>query len=287
VRSAAYGGLCAVLATVLAAAVVVLVSLGWHGAAAARVLEQLDGGVSGTLLLSLVSLLLVPNAAGLTSAWLLGPGFALGSGTVVAPSAVALGPVPAVPLLAALPADGTPSPWLGAVLVVPLVAGGLGAWRAGRRLPTASWVQGALRGLATGVVAAIGLVLVVALSGGAVGPGRMADVGAPLGEVLVLALAAFTAGGAVGGPLATWWSRRHGVEDAEALERPPLRPALAEVRGSVRTSAVRWLWSSRSWSRPWDDQYTLGEDLGDHLDEDPAEEATVVVHLPADESSRR
>ena len=67
------------------------------------------------------------------------------------------------------------------------------------------------------------------------------------------------------------------------MERPPLRPALAEVRGSVRSAAVTSLWSARPWSRPWREQYTLGEGLpedGDagrvaHL----ADEATVTVHL--------
>ncbi|MCP6014319.1 DUF6350 family protein, partial [Klebsiella pneumoniae] len=83
----------------------------------------------------------------------------MGTGTVVAPGVVVLGPVPAVPLLAALPPSGSPSSWLGTVLVLPLLVGGWGAWRAGRRLPTTSWVDGALRGLATGAVAATGLTL--------------------------------------------------------------------------------------------------------------------------------
>jgi hypothetical protein len=119
----------------------------------------------------------------------------------------------------------------------------------------------------------------------------MTQLGAPLGEVFLLGLAAFAAGGAVGGPAATWWARRHEVEDAAPLDRPPLRPALAEVRGSVRSSAVEWVWSSRPWSRPWRDQYTLGEQLPEdgpsarvvHL----ADEATVAVHLASEEDQRR
>ena len=298
-RSAAYAGACTVLATCAGAATVVLASLAWHGAAAARVAERLDGGFSGIVFTVLVSVLLLPNAVALTCSWLLGPGFAVGAGTVVSPSAVVLGPVPAVPLLAALPGSGTPSPWFAAVLLVPLLAGGWGAWRAGRRLPTGSWVQGALRGLAGGALAALLLTILTALAGGAVGPGRMAQVGAPLGEVLPLALAAFAAGGAVGGPAATWWARRHEVEDAEHLGRPPLRPALAEVRGSVRRSSVEWLWSSRPWSRPWREQYTLGErfpeddhddDDDDDDDDDPddgTDEATVTVHVPPAQQERR
>ena len=124
------------------------------------------------------------------------------------------------------------------------------------------------------------------------GPGRMAQVGAPLGEVFPLALAAFVAGGAVGGPVATWWSRRHDVEEAEAGDRPPLRPALLEVGGSVRTSSVAWLWSSRPWSKPWREQYTLGEQLPAEDDAAVpvvhlAEEVTVTVPVQGDPDRRR
>src|SRR5215213_10317914 len=120
VRSAAYGGLVTVLATCAFAAVAVLSSLAWHAGTVVRVVEQLDGGVSGAVFSALVSVLLLPNAVALACAWLLGPGFAVGAGTVISPSAVALGPVPAVPLLAALPESGTPSAWFGTVLVLPL-----------------------------------------------------------------------------------------------------------------------------------------------------------------------
>ena len=119
----------------------------------------------------------------------------------------------------------------------PSAAGSPGAPSAGQAWAAvvAQWIAGAIGGaalwvgfrflwrdlpvvaLAAALLVTVGLVLVVALSGGAVGPGRMAHVGAPLGEVLLLGLAAFTAGGAVGGPLATWWSRRHDVAEAEAL----------------------------------------------------------------------
>ena len=41
-----------------------------------------------------------------------------------------------------------------------------------------------------------------------------------------------------------------------------------------------WLWSSRPWSRPWQEQYTLGEELPLEDDGAPAR----VVHL-ADEAT--
>jgi hypothetical protein len=47
------------------------------------------------------------------------------------------------------------------------------------------------------------------IAGGAVGPGRMAEVGPAAGQVLVHAVVAFGGGGLVGGLLATWRQRRH------------------------------------------------------------------------------
>jgi hypothetical protein len=48
----------------------------------------------------------------------------------------------------------------------------------------------------------------VGLAGGAVGPGRMAHVGASLSQTFVAATVAMGIGGLVGGLLATWWARR-------------------------------------------------------------------------------
>jgi hypothetical protein len=48
----------------------------------------------------------------------------------------------------------------------------------------------------------------VALAGGAVGPGRMADVGAVPLDVLAAAVVALGGGGLVGGVLGTWRTRR-------------------------------------------------------------------------------
>ena len=118
----------------------------------------------------LLVLLIAPNLAAWGSSYLLGPGFALGSGTVVAPSGVALGPVPAVPVLAAVPdVRGSPT-WLLSVLAVPVLCGLLVGWTRRPALPL-DLVRGrgaaarprrrCSRAVATGVLAW--------LSGGAVG----------------------------------------------------------------------------------------------------------------------
>ena len=77
-----------------------------------------------------------PNAIVWAISFTLGPGFAFGAGTMVAPTGAALGQLPAFPLLAALPQGGalhTPRPpWLTvAVLALPYLAGGVGGAAAG------------------------------------------------------------------------------------------------------------------------------------------------------------
>lgn len=175
---------------------------------AATVMSRLHLSVGDGLMYLLVNAAVTPNAVLFGAAWLLGPGFAVGAGTIVSPTAVVLGPVPALPLLAALPGDGTPPAWLVGVLAVPAVAAAVGAGLAQRRRPTLAWDAGLLRGFICGVGAAAVVSALVALSGGPLGTGRMAQIGAPLGEVALSAVAAMGVGGLVGGAVATWWQRR-------------------------------------------------------------------------------
>lgn len=198
-----------ILSGYLAAALLVFaVALLADAATAANVLAQLKIDTGDQVTYALASLLLVPNAVLFTGSYLLGPGFTIGTGTLVTSSGAALGALPLFPLLAALP-DAGPAPawaaWLPGLLV--LVAG-VGAARAQRRHPTTGWLDGALRGCAGGLLAALLVAAVTALAGGAAGPGRMQEVGAPAGSVLVHALPELGLGGLAGGLLMTAWQRR-------------------------------------------------------------------------------
>lgn len=202
------GALAAILLLVAAAALLVTVSLVMHLGTAANVLARLHTDVAGGLLYTLLVAAAAPNAVLLGSAYLLGPGFAVGAGTLVAPSAVVLGPVPAFPLLAALPATGPAPAWAGALVAAPVLSAVIGAVLMVRRHPAYGYDTGAARGLGAGVLAGALLTAAIGLAGGAVGPGRMAHVGAELFETFVAATVAMGIGGLVGGLLATWWARR-------------------------------------------------------------------------------
>jgi hypothetical protein len=149
-----------------------------------------------------------PNGTLFSGSYLLGPGFAVGSHTLVTPTAVVLGPLPMFPLLAALPDDGTTPGWTVALLSLPPLVAALAVFRTLRRYPTTRWDDAALRGVGAGLGCAVAFAVLAALSGGVVGPGRMADVGPLVLQVLLHGIATFGIGGLLGGLLATWLQRR-------------------------------------------------------------------------------
>lgn len=208
VRSIAHGAAASFLLLVVAASLLVAVALltGLNDAARMMAALELSGG--DYVMYALATVALAPNAVLLGAAYLLGPGFAVGTGTVVSPALVDLGPVPAFPLLAALPDDGPAPVWALAVLAVPVAVAMAGAVLAQRSYRVPAYDSAALRGFGTGLGAAVLTTVAVLAAGGPMGTGRMADIGAPAGEVLVAALLAMGLGGLVAGTVTAWFQRR-------------------------------------------------------------------------------
>ncbi|MFJ7912896.1 DUF6350 family protein [Kitasatospora sp. NPDC096204] len=176
-----------------------LVAAGGLLVVSSAVLDAVAGGGRGMALLGsgpaalvglvLLALVLLPNAVLWGTAYALGPGFAVGTGTVVSPAGTALGPVPEFPLFALLPADG-PGGWRLAVSALPLLAGVvpavlLGRAAAGRRLPGRAgerpepWPPAAtaVAALAAALSVGAGAAVLGWLSGGALAGERLAWVG--------------------------------------------------------------------------------------------------------------
>jgi hypothetical protein len=191
-----------VSAAVLAAALVV----DWDGAV--NVMSQLHTSPGAATLLVGLCVLVTPNATLFSGSYLLGPGFAVGTHTLVTPTAVVLGPLPMFPLLAALPDAGPTPGWTAALLLLPPLVAATAVYRTLRRYPTSRWDEAALRGAGAGLLCAIGFAFLAALSGGAVGPGRMAEVGPGVIQVLLHGVATFGLGGLVGSLAATARHRR-------------------------------------------------------------------------------
>ncbi len=193
-------------------ALMVAVSLMWHGGAAQGAFLRLTEGWSGRVAVLLLCLALVPNAAVWAAVYALGPGFVLGAGQAVGPFASAPAPLlPPFPLLAAVPEAGGGGPVQWAAGVVPGVAGVAVGWFVGRAAVgdaegdaggggDAAW--SGRRTVVAGVVAAglcAGFVAVLAgFAGGPLGSGALARFGPVWWEA---GGAAFLWVGAVGVPV--------------------------------------------------------------------------------------
>ncbi|WP_051837851.1 DUF6350 family protein [Streptomyces sp. NRRL WC-3742] len=166
-----------------------LVAAGGVLVAVSALLSAVAGGGRGAALLAggpaalaglvLLAVVLLPNAVVWGAAYALGPGFAVGAGTAVAPSGTRLGPLPDFPLLALLPAEG-PGGWRWAALLLPALAGVVPALLLGRAAvrpepwtPAATAVAALAAALPTGAGAAA----LAWLSGGALAAERMARLG--------------------------------------------------------------------------------------------------------------
>ena len=208
IRAIAYGAAASFLLLVAASAVLVAAALVTGLNEASAVMSELRLGPGDYVMYALATVAVAPNAVLFGSAYLLGPGFAVGTGTVVSPSVVTLGPVPAFPLLAALPGSGPTPEWAMGVLAVPVVVGAVGAVLAQRAYRVPAYDSAALRGFGCGFGGALITTLAISLAGGPMGTGRMADIGAPVWEVLVAAVMAMSMGGLVAGVATAWWQRR-------------------------------------------------------------------------------
>ncbi len=137
-------------------------------------------GLVGGGLLLLAQLAYVPNAVVWSICYTLGPGFAFGTGTVIAPTGSALGPLPMLPMLAALPsgAHSTATGWVSLLMLsVPYLAGAFGGLLTARAAPIPAVELAPLWGFACGVATGCALGLLAAFAGGPLGSGRLTAVG--------------------------------------------------------------------------------------------------------------
>ena len=183
------GGTAGAIAASSLLAVAALVTAAWvllGRAATGDVVAALGLDVFGGAVLAVGQLALLPNLVGWSVAWLAGPGFAVGAGTVWSPGHVVGGPLPALPLLGALPPEGAEG---GAARWAPLLVvlcGALAGWWLHRTLRTSRVWEAPLAALLAGVTAGTLAAVATALSGGSAGPGRLAVVG---GSVALVGLA--------------------------------------------------------------------------------------------------
>ncbi|MBG6084060.1 cell division protein PerM [Zhihengliuella flava] len=208
----------AYFAALALAALVLAVDLGAHWAQMSNLYQQLGTGVIGGILLTVGQLGLVPNFVFYTLAWISGGGFSLGTGSTLSTLETTVGPLPALPLLAALPTgDVLGSAWM--FMALPVVAGFIAGWwfvREGEdhlddwcslKIPY-RWLSLSLSTLLLGLFtgAGAGLISLVGswIASGSVGIGRLTEIGPDLwltGALVGAEVAIGTMLGALSGPL--------------------------------------------------------------------------------------
>ena len=230
-------GMAAALAVLAACgAILGAASLMIHLDAYKTAVDKLNPGIGGSVLLLLASICYLPNSVIWGVAYLLGPGFSFGIGTVASPSGSALGAVPAFPMLAALPVDARAAfpAWLGFfLLAIPYLAGALAGFMTVRIAPTPSLEAAPLWGLLTGTLAAAVVGLAARFSGGPLGAGRLASVGPSSGEVALVALLEVGVPAALAAGAANWLIIRRHVRRLAAARTFPPGPPSSRVSGPL------------------------------------------------------
>jgi hypothetical protein len=191
VWSVVRAGFVGLMASFGLAAALLSVQIALHWADIAEVYQELGAGIWGGATVTAAQLGILPNLAMWTLAWTSGAGFSLGTGSVVTPLQTAVGPQPAIPVLAAVPVGFEPA-WSWVFLLVPVVGGFFAGWwmlREGenhfdewlslkiqRRWASLTLSTLAL-GLFVGLATALLSIVPFWLSAGSIGVGRLVGLG--------------------------------------------------------------------------------------------------------------
>jgi hypothetical protein len=203
------------------------VSLAVHLPEVKAATDALAPGPAGAALLLLAQLAYAPNAIIWAIAYVLGPGFAFGAGTVVAPTGSALGAVPVFPMLAALPSGPRSAgpAWVTVlVLATPYLAGAFAGIVTVRITPTPMIEAAALWGFAAGAATGALAGVAAAFAGGPLGDGRLAAVGPSGWQVGLVAMLEIGVTAALTAAAATWLMFRRktpGTRTAGEPGHPP------------------------------------------------------------------
>lgn len=231
VWAAVRAGAVGLLTSLALAALLLAVDLLGHWAEAVAVFEGVGADAVGGAALTVAQIGYIPHLVVWTLGWASGAGVALGTGSTAGALATAVGPLPPVPMLAAVPTG--PLVFGPAALVVPVLGGLVAGWwfvREGEdhfdewlsikvrarwfSAPVSALFLGALVGAVAGALAA-GLAW---LTSGSAGVGRLTDLGVSPLWMLVWVGAETAVGACIGYGLGPWLerSRARSADSADA-----------------------------------------------------------------------
>jgi hypothetical protein len=167
------------LLMVSAFTIAVLIAMNWIDIT--RLYESVQVSILGAVVLTLGQLALIPNLVIYGASWLTGVGFSIGAGSLISPLGSQVGPLPAIPVLGALPVGqlefGMVS--IAVVLLAAFIATLLIRKSADEiRFEFATaWTASISLGLSIAFVTATQMGLLAFMASGSAGPGRLAQVG--------------------------------------------------------------------------------------------------------------
>ena len=170
-------------------------------------IDSLDAGVAGNVVLLVGQLAYAPNAVVWAASYAIGPGFTLGNGSLVSPAATELGLLPSIPLLTAVPdvgPGGVSHLWW---LALGVAAGAVAATLVVLARPTARFDETTLVGGLSGVLTGVAFAGVAWLSSGDLGSDLLSGLGPQLLPVLVMATSTMGLSGAICGLVLGLWRR--------------------------------------------------------------------------------
>lgn len=167
------------LLMVSAFAIAVLIAFSWIDIT--RLYESVQVSVLGAIVLTAGQLAILPNVIIFGAAWLTGVGFSIGAGSLISPLGSSVGPLPAVPILGALPVGKLE---FGMVSIVVVLLAAFIATLAIRKSAdeirfefATAWSAAISLGFAIALVASLQLTALSLLASGSAGPGRLSVVG--------------------------------------------------------------------------------------------------------------
>ncbi|MEN9737522.1 MAG: hypothetical protein RJA26_755 [Actinomycetota bacterium] len=223
-------GTAIVVSLIGVSAVTLALQLAFNWIEVIRLYESMQLTLLGGILLTVGQIVFLPNFVLFGADWFTGAGFAIGTGSLVSPLGSQLGPLPALPIFAALPAGELSFGMI--AIAIPVVAAIVATLRirshaAEMRFEFASPITAALSlGIPVALVAALELLLANLLTRGSIGPGRFADVG---GNPLTTAAALFVEVALVS-TIAAFYTASPDAPDSHLVER-----AKASVARFART----------------------------------------------------
>lgn len=187
----------------VAAGLLTVIMLAVSARGVADVLSGYSLGVVGGIGMLLLCLIYLPTVMLWTAAYAVGPGFAVGVGTLVSTQRVEFSSLPTFPLFAAVPT--TPgSAMVQLLLVIPAIAGVFGGAQLSRKQRQSSARVVLLGAALVGVLSGLVLGGAAFLANGSLGGGRLAEFGPLAWQVAVVAAVSIAVGSVLGAATHRW-----------------------------------------------------------------------------------